>query len=117
MAVDARGPTPSAVEWLSNKVEDAGYNGVNITMNSDQEESIEVLNKAVSIERKSATALVDIPVRASKSNSTIERAVRTLRSQFRILRCQHKDRIHSKFPKVSPLMSWLTKSPSDVPNR
>ena len=28
MAVDAKGPTPSSTEWLSNTIEEAGYNGV-----------------------------------------------------------------------------------------
>ena len=37
MAVDAKGPTPSSTEWLSNMIEEAGYNGVSITMKSDQE--------------------------------------------------------------------------------
>ena len=40
MAVDAKGPTPSSTEWLSNKIEEAGYSGVSITMKSGQEESI-----------------------------------------------------------------------------
>ena len=45
MSVVAKGPTPSFVEWLIGKLEDAGYNGVDITMKSDQEKAIKSLNK------------------------------------------------------------------------
>ena len=37
MTADANGPTPQAVGWLSGKIEESGYNGVKMTMKSDQE--------------------------------------------------------------------------------
>ena len=37
MAVDAKGPTPAAVGWISSKLEEAGYHGVGIIVNSDQD--------------------------------------------------------------------------------
>ena len=117
MSVDAKGPTPAAVGWLSGKIEDAGYNGVGITIKSDQEESIKALKKAVSIKRQSGTAMIESPVRVSKSNGKIERAIRTFQSQFRTLRLQLEDRLKSKLPKGSPLMSWLVSFTSDVLNR
>ena len=49
MAVYAKGPTPSSTERLGIKIEEAGYNGVSITLKSDQEESIKALKKAVSM--------------------------------------------------------------------
>ena len=58
MAVDTKRPTPSSTEWLSNKIEEAGYNGMSIAMKSDQEEYIKVWKKAVVIKRKSATAML-----------------------------------------------------------
>ena len=36
LSVEAKGPTDSSVEWLSSKIENSGYNGVGITMKSDQ---------------------------------------------------------------------------------
>ena len=36
MTADAKGPPPQAVGWLSSKIEESGYNGVKITMKSDQ---------------------------------------------------------------------------------
>ena len=117
MTADAKGPTPQAVGWLSGKIEESGYNGVNITMKSDQENSIKVLKKAVSIKRHSETAMIESPVRVSKSNGQIERAVRTWQSQFRTLRVQLEDRIGCKLPKGSPMMSWLVSFTSDVIRR
>ena len=114
MTVDAKGPTPQAVGWLSGKNEESGYNGVKITMKSDQERSIKALKKAVSIKRHSETAMIESPVRVSKSNGQIERAVRTWQSQFRTLRVQLEDRIGCKLPKGSPMMSWLVSFTSDV---
>ena len=117
MSVDAKGPTPSAVGWLSIKIEDAGYNGVGITIKSDQEESIKSLKKAVSIKRHAETSMIESPVRVSKSNGKIERAIRTFQAQFRTLRLQLEDRIKAKLTKGSPLMSWLVNFASDVLNR
>ena len=37
MVVDAKGPTPSSTEWLSNKIEEARCKGMSITMKSEQE--------------------------------------------------------------------------------
>ena len=36
MSVEAKGPVESSVEFLSGKIENSGYNGVEITLNSDQ---------------------------------------------------------------------------------
>ena len=117
MAVDAKGPTPAAVGWLTSKIEDSGYNGVDITRKSDQEESIKALKKAVSIKRASSTAMIESPVRVSKSNGQIERAVRTFQSQFRTLRLQLEHRLKIKVPKGSALTGWLINFTSDVLNR
>ena len=68
MTVDAKGPTPQAVGWLSGRIEESGYIGVKITIKSDQENSIKALKKAVSIKRHSETAMIESPVRVSKSN-------------------------------------------------
>ena len=45
MSVEAKGPTDSSTAWLSGKVEDSGYNGVSITMKSDQGADIVLLKK------------------------------------------------------------------------
>ena len=93
LAVESKGPTDSSIEWLSSKIENSGYNGVNVTLKSDQGADIMLLKKAVSIKRNAETTMVESPVRVSKSNGQIERAIRTWQSQFRTLRLQLEDRI------------------------
>ena len=46
MVADHKGPTPSTVKWLTEKIEQAGCKGVKIVLKSDQEESIMALKKA-----------------------------------------------------------------------
>ena len=114
MSVEAKGPTESSVDWLSRKIEDSGYNGVQITLKSDQGADIMQLKKAVSVKRQAETALVESPVRVSKANGQIERAIKTWQSQFRTLRLQLEDRIGCKVKKGTPLLSWLINFAGDV---
>ena len=107
LPAECKGATESSVTWLHNKIENSGYNGVKITMKSDQEESIKHLKKAVSVKRTSETAMIESPVRVSKANGQIERAIRTWQAQFRTLRLQLEHRIGEKISKGTPIMSWL----------
>ena len=68
------------MEWLSSKIENSGYNGVAITLKSDQGADIMLLKKALNINREAETTMVESPVRVSKSNGQIERAIRTWQS-------------------------------------
>ena len=99
---------------MSSKIENSGYNGVSITLKSDQGADIMLLKKAVSVKRQAETTMVESPVRVSKSNGQVERAIRTWQSQFRTFRLQLEDRIGCKVPKGTPLMSWLINFASDV---
>ena len=47
MSVKAKGPSPEVVTWIVGKLDEAGYRGVEITLKTDQEESIMALKKAV----------------------------------------------------------------------
>ena len=114
MAVESKGPTESSVKWMSKKIEDSGYNGVPITLKSDQGADIMQLKKAVSIKRESETSMVESPVRVSKANGQVERAIRTWQAQFRTLRVQLEDRLKTKLRKGSSLMSWLINFTGDV---
>ena len=77
MSVESKGPTESSIEWLSSKIENSGYNGVGVTLKSDQGADIMQLKKAVSVKRHAETTMVESPVRVSKANGQIERAIRT----------------------------------------
>ena len=55
MATNMKGPTDSAVKWLTRKIDEAGCRGVKVVLKSDQEESIIALKKAVAIMRQAPT--------------------------------------------------------------
>ena len=55
MATNMKGPTDSAVKWLTRKIDEAGCRGVKVVLKSDQEESIIALKKAVAIHHASGT--------------------------------------------------------------
>ena len=51
LRVDRKGASKEVVKWCCDKLEDSGYNGIRISINTDQEPSIVDLGKAISVER------------------------------------------------------------------
>ena len=86
-------------------------------MKSDQEPAILDLKKDVAIKRQTKTVMVDSPVRESKSNGAVDRAVKTWQGQFRTLRHQLEARLGEKIRKGSAMMSWLLSFTSEVPSK
>ena len=76
MATNTKGPTESAVKWLSGKIDQAGCRGIKVVLKSDQEESIIALKKAVAILRQAPTVNIESPVRDSQAKGNAERVVR-----------------------------------------
>ena len=62
LAVDAKGATRPAVQWVKGKIDEAGCSGTPITLRSDQEEAIMALKKAVAIYRKAETVMLECRV-------------------------------------------------------
>ena len=114
MSVDKKGPTPSTVKWVVDKLEEIGYSGMEVTLKSDQEPAILDLKRDIAIKRQTETVMVESPVRESKANGSVERAVRTWQGQFRTLRHQFEQRIGTKIRKGSSMMSWLVSFASEV---
>ena len=117
MAVDHKGPTDSAVKWVTGKINESGNAGTKVVIKSDQEESIIALKKAVTIRRQAETVLIESPVRDSRANGSAERTVRSWAAQVRTLRHHLESRIKTKVPKESPLMSWIVSWAADVLTR
>ena len=85
----------------------SGYDGVKVTLRSDQEKSLLAFKDAVVMRRKAETSLVESPVRESKSNGLVERAIRSWRDQYRTLRHQLEQRMKEPMPPGGALNSWL----------
>ena len=63
METDQKGPTDASVKLLNGKLEESGFDGVKITMMSDQEDAIKALKKAVAVRRRAETSMIESPVR------------------------------------------------------
>ena len=100
-----------------NKDDASGYKGTKITRKSDEEPSILVFNNAVALKREAPTGLIESPVRESKSNAHVERAIRTWRDKFRTLRHYLEHRLKTKIGRDSAISSWLTSWAAEVLNR
>ena len=107
LPVSNKGPVDYVVAWLVKKLEGAGYSGVKLTMESDQEHAIVALKRAVAVRRQAVTTLIESPVRESQSNGTIEKAIRTWKGQFRTLKHQLEGNIHAKLGMGHLLVEWM----------
>ena len=114
LAVDSKGANEIAVKWMCDKLDSTGYRGVKITVKSYQEPSILAFKRAVAARRVAETALIESPIRESKSNGQVERAVQTWQGQFRTLRHYIESRLNAKIPRDSAILQWLVVWSSDV---
>ena len=83
---DKKGPTDGVVKWRTDRFEDSGYVGSPVIVKSDQEESIVALRRAIAVARHGDTIPINSPVRCSKANGRMERAIRTYQGQLKSLK-------------------------------
>lgn len=89
------------------KMEFAGYTGVELTLKSDQEEPIAALKRAVATRRTARAVLVESQVRVSRTIPRVERAVGKWRAQFRKLKMHVESKLGRRVGQLHPLVSWL----------
>ena len=109
-----KGAVDIVVQWACEKLEEAGYSGVPVTLKSDQELAIVALKKAIAIRRRAETPLIESPVRESKSNGSVERSVRTWRAHFLTLKSHLEARLKMKLEGRHPLRQWLASWASET---
>lgn len=80
LQVESKGVRAEVADWIMLKLEEAGHAGAELTLKSDQEESIIALKRAVASRRNSRTTLIEPQVRVSKTNAKVERAIARWRS-------------------------------------
>ena len=105
------------VDWVCSNLRDAGYTGVRITLKSDGEEGMKALKSRVALKRKCETAIIQSPVRESKSNGAMESSIRSWKGQYRTLRLYLEHRIKAKVSFGHPLLSWLSVWSAEVINK
>ena len=114
LAVERKGAEESVVKWIVDKMEECGYAGVPLTLKSDQEPAMMSLKRAVALRRQAETPLVESPVRESKANGKIERAIRKWQGQLRTLRHHLEHRLGTKIDNSSALMERLIVWTADI---
>ena len=75
------------------------------------------LCKAISAARVGDTVPINSPVRCSKSNGKMERAVRSFQGQLRVLKFHFEKGIKRQMPSSCALFSWLVTWTSEVLNK
>ena len=98
-------------------IEEMGYAGEKIVLKSDQEPSILALKRAVAVTRDGQTCPIESPVRESKSNGAMERAVRTWQGQMRTMRSCFETRMQKKLPADHVLTNWMALWAADMMNK
>ena len=86
LPVENKGPVDYVVKWFVGKLEESGYDGEKVAIKSDQEVAILALKRAVIAARQGETVPIESPVRESKCNGAVERAVRTWQGQMRTIK-------------------------------
>ena len=102
------------VKWIVDKLEENGYAGVPVTINSDQEPAMMKLKQTIAVRRKAETPLIESPVRESQANRRIERAIRKWQAQFRTLRHHLESRLGTKIDNGSAIVEWLIVWTADI---
>ena len=87
-------------------LEDSGHVS-ELTLQSDQEESILALKGLIATVRTARTAMVESQVRVTRGNAKVERAVRTWREQFRKIKLHLETQTNKRIPLQHPMVPWL----------
>ena len=112
--VERKGAQEEVVKWVTEKLEESGYAGVAVTLKSDQEPAMLSLKQAIAVRRKAVTPMIESPVRESKSNGRIERAIRKWQAQFRTIRHHVESRIGEKLENASAIIEWMIVWVADI---
>ena len=72
------------------------------------------MKKAIAIKRDAVTAMIESPIRESKSNGRIERAIRKWQAQFRTIRHHVESRIGEKLENASAIIEWMIVWVADI---
>ena len=95
------------MKWICDKLDESGYAGVAVTLKSDQEPAMMKLKQAVAVRRKAETPMIESPVRESKSNGRIERAITKWQAKLRTIRHHLESRLGEKIENHSAIMEWM----------
>ena len=112
-----KGPIDWVVKAVCKDLEVWGYGGCRIAIKSDQEASVRSLREAIAQQRNAPTAIIESPVRESKSNGQVEKAIQRWQSQYRTMRLALQESLQKSIPVQGRLSAWLTLWSATILNR
>ena len=117
VAVPSKATKPWIVEFVKSVLYELGYGQLKIAIKCDQARELQELRRAVANSRTVATVPIDVPVRESKANGGMERAVRTWSGQFRTLKSHFEYETKTRIPLHHPLLQWMAWWAAGIYNR
>ena len=100
------------VRWVIDAIikdlETMGYANSKICVRCDRESSLMAIRKALTRKRKAPTVPLDVPVRESKSNGTMERAIRTWQGSFRTLKESLQFKLKTSISTTTTIAEWMS---------
>ena len=115
--VPAKGPTEGVVKWCCSKLEGSDCAGFEVTVKTDQEESIIALRMAIAAVRIGDTVPIHSAVGCSKYNGRMEGSIRIWQGQLRTLTRHFEPKIKRLLWSTSAMFSWLVACAAEVINK
>jgi hypothetical protein len=95
-----------------------GYEGVDVTIKTDQEPAIkDLVNEVVKLRSTARTMKEESPFGSSASNGVIERGVQTVEGQIRVIKNALEERLNIKIPGTHNILSWMVEFAGVLVNR
>ena len=117
IAVSDKAAKPWVVEYVFSILVELGYAGVKVAIKHDAAPELRELRRQISIRRSAPTVPIDVPVRESKANGAVEKAVRTWQGQFRTLKSHLEAGIGMTLARDHPILQWCAWWSASLLNR
>ena len=106
------------IKRLMAFIKEVGYEAMPITLKSDQESAIKaVINKIILARSGQITMPEHSPVRSSGSNGVIERAIKEVEGQIRVMKSATDARVETDITGTSNTLPWMIEFASVLINR
>jgi hypothetical protein len=115
--VKTKAVTEPLVKYVKDIFDQSGYEGEKLSFKSDQEPAMVALKRAVAAARTGETVPIESPVRASKSNGMMERAIGVWQAQLRTIKHFTEEKLGKRIEVDGVLFSWLIPYCTEILNK
>lgn len=95
------------IKALMGFIATAGFQACRIAIKCDNETSIVAIRNALMRAREAPTVPLNVPVRESKPNGAMERAIRSWQGQRRTIKCFLERKLQRPLPILHPIVEWV----------